>query len=60
MAIARLLASMASVYRPNFSNALPLLKMVAEENNLKLNRATDFKKIRILLENRYKVNKWKI
>ena len=42
------------------TNALPLLKMVAEENNLKLNRVTDFKKIRILLENRYKVNKWKI
>lgn len=42
------------------SHVLPLLKIVAEENNLKLNRVKDFKKIRILLENRYKVNRWKI
>lgn len=41
-------------------DVLPLLKIVADENNLKLNRVKDFKKIRILLENRYKVNRWKI
>lgn len=41
-------------------DVLPLLKIVAEENNLKLNRVKDFKKIRILLENRYKINRWKI
>lgn len=41
-------------------DVLPLLKIVAEENNLKLNRIKDFKKIRILLENRYKINRWKI
>jgi hypothetical protein len=38
--------------------ALPLLEMVAKENNLKLNRANDFKKARNILEKRYKVNKW--
>lgn len=37
---------------------LPLLKIVAEENNLKLNRNKDFKKAVSLLEERYKINKW--
>ena len=46
--------------KSKMSDVLPLLKIVAEENNLKLNRVKDFKKIRILLENRYKVNRWKI
>lgn len=46
--------------KSKMSDVLPLLKIVAEENNLKLNCVKDFKKIRILLENRYKVNRWKI
>jgi hypothetical protein len=46
--------------KSKMGHVLPLLKIVAEENNLKLNRVKDFKKIRILLENRYKVNRWKI
>lgn len=38
--------------------ALPLLEIVAKENNLKLNLANDFKKARNILEKRYKINKW--
>ena len=39
------------------TSVLPLLKVVAEENNLKLGRSKDFKQAVIILENRYKVNK---
>ena len=35
------------------SDVLPLLRIVAEENGLTLNRAKDFKQARTLLENRY-------
>lgn len=37
------------------TDVLPLLDMVAKENNLRLNRAKDFKQARTLLENRYVV-----
>ena len=37
------------------TDVLPLLEIVAEENALKLNRASDFKKARKLLSERYKV-----
>lgn len=36
---------------------LPLLTMVANENGLKLNQAKDFKKARLLLEQRYAKSK---
>ena len=39
------------------TNVLPLLKMVANENGLKLSHAKDFKKARTILEGRYKINK---
>lgn len=39
------------------TSVLPLLKIVAEENNLKLSRSKDFKQAVVILENRYKVNK---
>ena len=39
------------------TSVLPLLKMVAEENGLKLSRAKDFKQARNILENRYKINR---
>jgi len=39
------------------TSVLPLLKMVADENNLKLSRVKDFKQARIILENRYKINR---
>jgi hypothetical protein len=39
------------------TSVLPLLKMVADENNLKLSRSKDFKQARIILENRYKINR---
>jgi hypothetical protein len=39
------------------TDVLPLLKMVADENGLKLNHVEDFKKARIILENRYKINR---
>ena len=39
------------------TDVLPLLKIVAEENSLKLNRAVDFKKAREILANRYSVNR---
>lgn len=35
------------------TTVLPLLERVAEENSLKLNRANDFKKARVLLSERY-------
>lgn len=39
------------------TDVLPLLKIVAEENGLKLSDAKDFKKARVILENRYKINR---
>lgn len=43
--------------KSKITSVLPLLKMVASENGLKLNRAKDFKKARVILENRYKINR---
>lgn len=46
------------IKKSKVTTVLPLLKIVAEENNLKLSRSRDFKKAVSLLENRYKINKW--
>lgn len=46
------------IKKSKVSAVLPLLKIVAEENALKLSRIKDFKKAVSLLENRYKINKW--
>lgn len=44
--------------KSKLTTVLPLLKMVAEENKLKLCKNSDFKKAVLLLETRYKINKW--
>lgn len=41
------------------TDVLPLLEMVAKENGLKLNRLCDFRRARILLEERYILSKVK-
>lgn len=40
------------------TTVLPLLKIVAEENGLKLNNHKQFKTARKLLEERYTIKKW--
>lgn len=40
------------------TNVLPLLQRVADENGLRLNRASEFKKARTILEDRYVINRW--
>lgn len=45
------------VGKSKVTDVLPLLKMVAYENNLKLGYTKDFKKAKIILENRYKINR---
>ena len=41
------------------STALILMEPIAKENNLRLNRPKEFKKVREIIEERYKVIKWK-
>jgi hypothetical protein len=45
------------ISKSKVTSVLPLLKIVAEENNLKLSRSKEFKQAVTILENRYKVNK---
>jgi len=45
------------IIKSKVTSVLPLLKIVAEENNLTLSRSKDFKQAVTILENRYKVNK---